>query len=140
MKWRSRRMAKPLPLVAAGLMGAAAVAFPAWASGGGDASGASVTPAATPGNSAIPLPPPVLDGRARQELDDFMTCMQEHGIDPPGPGDTLLVLPEDQADADVTAAAKACGGPPPPTLPAREDALRGNGATLCLQPRHRSGG
>ena len=140
MNWRSGRPLKPLPLAAASLVAAAAVALPAWGSNGDEGSGATVTQAATPGHSAIPLAPPVLDGKARQELDDFATCMQQHGIGAPRPGERLFVRPEDQASAEVTAAAKACGGPPPPpALPARGDALRGKGGVLCVRPHRRPG-
>jgi hypothetical protein len=103
---------------------AAVIAIPAWAaSGGGDST------AQTPATSAAPGPPPFAYGltranapsaaeikQSRAKLDEFASCLKDHGIDVPTPGSTAQAAqaPQPPSSSEEQKITKDCGTPPAP--------------------------
>jgi hypothetical protein len=127
-----RRAMKKLKLrgvyfaVLGGAIAGAAIGIPAWAaSSGGDSSGG--------GTAARPVPPPrvapfglEMKGfptgaeakKLHKKMDEFATCMREHGADIPGVDvrrhGMSIQVPRPKAAAAMKKAANECGLPPPP--------------------------
>ena len=107
---------------------AAVIAIPAWAaSGGGDST------AQGQASTTAPAPPPFAYGltranapsaaemkQSRAKLDQFASCLKDHGIDVPTPGSTaqLQQAPQPPSSSEIQKVTKDCGTPPaPPGLP-----------------------
>jgi hypothetical protein len=106
------------------MLATAAIAVPAWASGGGgsvqpapEPSGAEGSveraPAASQARQALPLPPPL----RREDLDQGLECMAERGF---GMGSAthrggVLIPRAETKTKRFRDAAKECELPPPPT-------------------------
>jgi hypothetical protein len=107
---------------------AAVIAIPAWAaSGGGDST------AQGQASTTAPAPPPFAYGltranapsaaemkQSRAKLDQFASCLKDHGIDVPTPGSTaqLQQAPQPPSSSEMQKVTKDCGTPPaPPGLP-----------------------
>jgi len=107
---------------------AAVIAIPAWAASGGGDSTAQGQATAT-----APAPPPFAYGltranapsaaemkQSRAKLDQFASCLKDHGIDVPTPGSTaqLQQAPQPPSSSEIQKVTKDCGTPPaPPGLP-----------------------
>jgi hypothetical protein len=98
---------------------AAVIAIPAWAaSGGGDST------APTQATSTAPGPPPFAYGltranapsaadmkQSRAKLDEFASCLKDHGIDVPG---STAQAPQPPSSSEMQKITKDCGTPPAP--------------------------
>jgi hypothetical protein len=111
----------------AGAIAGAAIGIPAWAaSSGGDSS-------AQDSIRRAPMPPPGAAGfamafkgapsgadakRMRQKLDEFASCMREHGADVPdvrrSHRGVSIQVPPPQSRAVMRKVSNECGMPPPP--------------------------
>jgi hypothetical protein len=104
---------------------AAVIAIPAWAaSDGGDST------AQRQATAKAPAPPPFAYGltranapsaaemkQSRAKLDQFASCLKDHGIDVPSPGGTAQP-PQPPSSSEMQKITKDCGTPPaPPGLP-----------------------
>jgi len=110
--------------VAAAALTAAAITIPAWAAGGGDSSGQTQSGTQT---SRAPLPFPPGGGfavranapsaaeikQSRTKLDEFASCLKDHGVDALPPG-SLGQRPQAPSSSEMKQITKECGTPPAP--------------------------
>jgi hypothetical protein len=108
--------------VAAAALTAAAITIPAWASGGGDSTGQIQSQ-----TRSAPLPPMPGAGFAlrgetpsaaeikknRAKLDEFASCLKDHGLDAPVPGGSGR-RPSPPSSSEMQKITKECGAPPAP--------------------------
>src|SRR6478735_18488 len=100
---------------------AAVIAIPAWAASGDGDSTAQGQATAT-----APAPPPFAYGltranapsademkQSRAKLDQFASCLKDHGIDVPTPGSTAQP-PQPPSSSETQKITKDCGTPPAP--------------------------
>jgi len=103
---------------------AAVIAIPAWAASGGGDSTAQGQASAT-----APAPPPFAYGltranapsademkQSRAKLDQFASCLKDHGIDVPTPGSPAQTAqaPQPPSSYQMQKTTKDCGTPPAP--------------------------
>jgi hypothetical protein len=100
---------------------AAVIAIPSWAaSGGGDstAQGQATAPAPAYGLTRANAPSAAQMRQNRAKLDEFASCLKDHGVDGPTPGSTGQP-PQPPSSSEQKEITKDCGTPPapPPGLP-----------------------
>jgi hypothetical protein len=107
--------------VATAAITAAMIAIPSWAaSGGGDSTAqgqATATAPAPPGAAGFSLrgsaPSAAEMKQSRARLDEFASCLKDHGMDVPAPGSTGRP-PQPPSSSDMKDITKDCGRPPAP--------------------------
>jgi hypothetical protein len=99
---------------------AAFIAIPAWAtSGGGDSSQGKSTaaaPTAPPGAFGLTRAnAPSADElkQSRAKLDEFASCLKDHGVEVPAPGSSSRP-PQPPSSSEMQQVTKDCGTPPAP--------------------------